>query len=195
MAAWQQTRCGEWVMEVWGVMPASWWAVGVMAIALLWMLYRRARGLWWRMRRDLTLAQRARRAVQAEHDAEGFLRRRGYRIMSTQCERSWRVYLNGEPHEVSMRADMLVSRGGKRYVAEVKSGHMAPSITTAATRRQLLEYSLAYPVDGVLLVDMHEEVLYEVAFERPGRGRPVWLAGLLGAALGATGASFLLLTR
>ena len=38
-------------------------------------------------------------------------------------------------------------------MAEVKTGTYAPRLETAATRRQLLEYGVAFDVDGVLLVD------------------------------------------
>ncbi len=49
-------------------------------------------------------------------------------------------------------------------VAEVKTGERAPSLTTAATRRQLLEYAVAYGADGVLLVDPEAGAIREVDF-------------------------------
>ena len=67
-------------------------------------------------------------------------------------------------HPIVVRADLLVSRGARRFVAEVKTGARAPRIETAATRRQLLEYAVAYDVDGVLLVDMEEHTISEVEF-------------------------------
>jgi hypothetical protein len=53
-----------------------------------------------------------------------------------------------------------------RLVAEVKSGKIAASLACAATRRQLLEYRLAYDVDGVMLVDMAAGRVHEVRFPR-----------------------------
>lgn len=47
---------------------------------------------------------------------------------------------------------MLV-RDRWRFIAEVKTGRIAPSLAYGATRRQLLEYAAAFDVDGVLLVD------------------------------------------
>ena len=65
------------------------------------------------------------------------------------------VEVDGESWEVLCRADLLVEDAdGARFVAEVKTGRMAPEPTRPATRRQLLEYWLVFPVDGVLLVDM-----------------------------------------
>ena len=50
--------------------------------------------------------------------------------------------------------DLICSPGnpGEIFVAEVKTGDEAPRMSTAATRRQLLEYHVAFDVDGVLLV-------------------------------------------
>jgi hypothetical protein len=71
-------------------------------------------------------------------------------------------------------------------VAEVKTGTLAPRIETATTRRQLLEYRVAFAVDGVLLVDADAGTVRRVEFPlplaRPAR-RAAWL--LLGIALGA----------
>lgn len=136
---------------------------GLVALWLVWRLLRwHRRYLSWR--HESAEAQRARRAAQAETDAMVLLRDHGYRIVESQLEHQWPVYVDGEPLTINIRADFMVARRGKRYIAEVKSGNMAPSITTAATRRQLLEYSLAYPVDGVLLVDMEALTICEVEF-------------------------------
>lgn len=166
--------------------------VGVGAACACWVAWKLLRGQrsWWRWRHEAVEARRARRAVEAEHDAEILLRARGYQILDTQNEHTWSVYLNGDEHEVALRADLIVRRGGRRFVAEVKSGYKAPSISTAATRRQLLEYRLAYPVDGILLVDMEAQAIYEVTFpfdaRAPGRGRTLgWM--LVGVGFGCVG--------
>lgn len=61
--------------------------------------------------------------------------------------------VDGARSEHAVRADYLVSRDGKRFVAEVKTGAVAPSLDHAPTRRQILEYCAAFDVDGALLVD------------------------------------------
>ncbi|HET9625604.1 MAG TPA: hypothetical protein VFP84_29760, partial [Kofleriaceae bacterium] len=53
---------------------------------------------------------------------------------------------------------------GERLVAEVKTGEVAPRLATAATRRQLLEYLVAFGVDGVLLVCPELGTIQRVAF-------------------------------
>jgi hypothetical protein len=90
------------------------------------------------------------------------VRRAGYQILGRQVEGGWTVHADGEPLDVDLRADLIVSRKGRRYVAEVKTGRVAPSLDCAATRRQLLEYRVAFGVDGVLLVDAEEKRVIKV---------------------------------
>ena len=96
---------------------------------------------------------RSRRALRGERDAETLFARLGYDIEDRQVPIVWNIICDGEQHSVQLRADLIARRGGSRFVAEVKTGRRAPQLTTPATRRQLLEYRLAYDVDGVLLVD------------------------------------------
>ena len=62
------------------------------------------------------------------------------------------------------RADYLATRDGSRYVVEVKTGAQAPRIETSATRRQILEYRIAFDVDGVVLVDAEAGSVHEMTF-------------------------------
>ena len=124
-------------------------AVAASLVALL----QTARIAWQRLSRTWTIRARARRAVEGEHRAEPILRAAGYEVLERQVRGAWTVYADGEPLEIGLRADLLVAREGRRYVAEVKTGKLAPRLDHAATRRQLLEYRVAFGVDGVLLVD------------------------------------------
>jgi len=110
--------------------------------------------------------RRGARAVRGEREAEALLGALGYAVVERQPALAWSIECDGEPHRVDLRADLLVERDGKRYVAEVKTGAAAPLLTTAATRRQLLEYSVAYQVDSVLLVDVEGQAVREVCFFR-----------------------------
>jgi hypothetical protein len=112
------------------------------------------------------LVAQAARALQGEVLAERLLARAGYRVEARQVKQSWCVFLDGKQQEVGLRADLVVARGGRRFVAEVKTGEEAPDITTPSTRRQLLEYRAAFAVDGVLLVDAEAQQVYEVAFPK-----------------------------
>ena len=132
---------------------------------------RLARVAWrdWRERRAHT--RRRVVAERAEKEAWALLEAQGYRVLAEQLEGGWTLEVDGEPLEVDLRADYLVVDGrGRRFVAEVKSGRRAPRPEHGATRRQLLEYRVAFAPDiaGVLLVDMARP---------PDPADPLWLAG------------------
>ena len=131
-----------------------------LAFAALVLLVVLAQALLARARRDA----RSARAVRGEREAAALLRARGYAIVKAQAAASYPVQIDGETVLAGLRADYIVSKNGARFVAEVKTGALAPSITTAATRRQLLEYELAFGVDGVLLVDGERGSVHAVAF-------------------------------
>jgi hypothetical protein len=140
-----------------------------------------------RVRRRTTLRHRWTRAVAAEAAAPKLLRQLGYEVLGAQLQGSYDLCVDGEAVTVPLRADYLARRAGLTFVAEVKSGKLAPKLSTAATRRQLLEYLVAFQVDGVLLVDGETHRVHEVVFPlSPRREKPPaskeWLA-LLAALL------------
>ncbi len=130
----------------------------------------------------------------AEQRALALLEAEGFSVEAIQPTAQWPMTVNGSPVDAEIRADYLVRLGRKRFVAEVKSG----KVTRAShrdTRRQLLEYRLAFPVHGALLVDMERENILEVRFPRvPGTAlnRHAWgpsltrwaMAAAFGGALG-----------
>jgi hypothetical protein len=142
-----------------------WTVAGAAALIALTQTVR----LWWR---DALLRWRLRargeRAAAGERRAERLLVALGYEIVARQAVTTWAVRRDDELVHVELRADLLVTRDGLRYVAEVKTGQYAPQITTAATRRQLLEYRMAFEVDGVLLVNAERDTVTEIGFELPG---------------------------
>src|SRR5207253_47533 len=93
--------------------------------------------------------------------------RRGFVVTARQASERWTVRLGDEEHAFTVRADYLVERAGRRFVAEVKTGEQAPRLEMRATRRQLLEYCCAFAVDGVLLVDADAGTVEPVTFELP----------------------------
>ena len=144
--------------------PALAWSLaGLCAAALLVLLVTRALARWQASR---TARRRGARAVRGELQAEELLAELGFAVLERQAPLAWAIECDGEPHPVQLRADLLVERAGRRYVAEVKTGTMAPLLTNAATRRQLLEYCVAYEVDSVLLVDVEASEVREVRFPR-----------------------------
>jgi hypothetical protein len=133
----------------------------MVALALLALLVR-ARVERWLVR--LRMRRQARRALAAESWAAHLLKDAGYDVVGAQVRGSYELSIDDEPVTIVLRADYVVTRRGRRFVAEVKSGELAPSLETAATRRQLLEYRLAFDVDGVLLVDGEIGRVHRVLF-------------------------------
>jgi hypothetical protein len=124
------------------------------------------------------MALRMERAVLGEEQAAALLEELGYTILGAQVVVEHAVQVDDRLVAVALRADYLVARGGERYVVEVKTGVLAPRIETSATRRQLLEYRIAFDVDGVLLVDAEARRVHAIRFPaldvRSGRGPSRW---------------------
>ena len=135
---------------------------GALVALVLARLVRSWRGSW-RARR------RAARAGAGEDDAAALLAAAGFRIVARQARTWWTPIIDGEPHETELRADYLVEAGGELLVAEVKTGDEAPRLATAATRRQLLEYHVAFAADGVLLVCPEQRSIHRIACPSPPR--------------------------
>jgi hypothetical protein len=147
---------------------------GIALAALIGVLF------WFWLKRD-RLRRRFNKASQAEEDALHLARKAGYRVLSTQVAGVATIIVDGERLESALRADMLLSRWGRRYIGEVKSGKRAPDPKERATRRQLLEYSLAFEADGLLLFDMEKKRIRRIEFPRPGgRARAIRFGVLLG---------------
>jgi hypothetical protein len=146
--------------------------------------------LWLLAGRPTRLARaRSRRGVRGEAAAESLLERLGYEVEARQATAEWSVVVGGETRSFSLRADFVVRKDGRRLIADAKTGERAPLVSSAATRRQLLEYRLAFDVDGVLLVDVETGDVKELEFVLPTRMKPppwdlrlLWL--LAGVALG-----------
>lgn len=156
-------------------------AVVLAAVLLIGWLGRRRRS--WRAR------TRARHAVSGERTAERLLARAGFTVVARQVGHRWLIAVDGDEVTAGLRCDYLVERDRRPWVAEVKTGQGAPRLDNPATRRQLLEYQVAYDVDGVVLVDADAGTVREICFALPASSAPPppapwrWLA--TGVALGA----------
>lgn len=131
----------------------------VAAVIALWF----AAGLR-RWRGSRRAKRRAARAGAGEDAAALLLADAGFTIVERQARVMWAPLVDGEPVLMELRADYLVEAGDELLVAEVKTGDEAPSVETAATRRQLLEYHVAFAVDGVLLVCPERGSIHRVVF-------------------------------
>lgn len=145
---------------------------------------------WQRWRLAARSSRRARRGFAGQARAASLLARAGFAVQDAQPRVDWTTLQDGAPHVVELRADYLVTRRGRRYLAEVKTGEAADSLLdNSATRRQLLEYQLAFGVDGILLVCPERRAVHRIEFTalRPVRQAGWGLATVLlaaGAALG-----------
>lgn len=147
-------------MSVW---DRPWLELALLALLAIGLAELLRQGLrrWWR---SVRARSRGRQATQAERRAARLLRRAGFEIEAVQPRGRYSVLVDERPRTIDVRADYLVRRSGRRLVAEVKSGRVVTEVSCAATRRQLLEYLVAYEVDGVLLVDMTAGRVREVRF-------------------------------
>lgn len=142
---------------------------------------------WQRWRGSRLASARSRRGHQGQAKAARLLEQAGFDIEDSHPRVAWVTRQDGAAHEVELRGDYLVRKGGLRYVAEVKTGDASQLESSSATRRQLLEYQLAFGVDGVLLVCPERRAVHHVEFEGVTRGRA--RRGGLGLAALATAAA------
>jgi Holliday junction resolvase-like predicted endonuclease len=138
------------------------WLVTALALSALALVVF---GGWWKAwRRSRRARRRGARAVAGERAAEALLAAAGYRVLDRQVALDWTIAVGEEDVVIALRADLIVADGDRVLVAEVKTGDAAPMISTPATRRQLLEYLVAFDADGVLLVDVEAGALAEIDF-------------------------------
>lgn len=161
-------------------------AVGAGAFALV----QTARLGWLRALPAKRVAFARARGARGEALAERLLEAHGYTIVERQLAARYALDVDGGEETFLVRADFVVEKAGRRFVAEAKAGAFAPRLETAATRRQILEYSCAFDVDGVVLVDAESSRLKVVSAPiRAAPPRPVvsWVlaAFVLGTLAGA----------
>ena len=133
--------------------------------------------------------KRAKRAVRGEAKAARLLIANGYAIEDSQARDEALVRIDGALTRFEVRADYIVTRGGRRWVAEVKTGDIVTRLAHGPTRRQLLEYTMAFDAHGVLLVTPEDGQIREVAF--PDRNLRLLLSKVLWFTLGLGGGALL----
>lgn len=143
----------EWSASTWGAL-----ILGLVVLTLLGGFWLRSALERWGRR--LRLAH----AGAEERAAERLLERAGYQVVGRQVTQPWRVIVDDEPITIQLRVDYVVARAGMLFVADAKTGELVSSIRHPATRRQLLEYLLAYEAGGALLVNMDTRTIQEVRF-------------------------------
>jgi len=114
-----------------------------------------------------TAKKRSVSSKKAENKAEKWLKRNGFQIIDKQQSRPLIIKSGKAKYRYLIRTDFLVKKGGCKYVVEVKSGRKNSKITDRETRRQLLEYFLAYQTYGIILFDTYNNSFSEVKFSLP----------------------------
>ena len=77
-----------------------------------------------------------------------------------------KMMIGKERYESFIKADFIVEKNHKRYLAEVKTGKQAnPRLPNV--RRQLFEYQNLFETDGILFIDMNKYDIIEVSFTVP----------------------------
>lgn len=109
--------------------------------------------------------KRSRRAISGEKRAKQLLKKEGYRILKEQLEGEVSLLVSDKVHACKVRADFYVKKGFKKYIAEVKTGKSAKA-TIPEIRRQLLEYDLVFKPDGMLFIDMKNDSIELVTFDK-----------------------------
>jgi len=117
---------------------------------------------WLRAKR---LRKRFSKSRHAEKEAEKILKKNGYAIIDAQKSKPLLITIGDKIHRYLVRIDYLARKRGKVYVVEVKSGEKIPYVTNRETRRQMLEYYLAYQPSGILLLNMKNKSISEVKFQ------------------------------
>jgi hypothetical protein len=144
--------------------PLGLW-VGVLGLLLVVLALGAALGLALARRRVRgAMADSRQLGVAGEDAAERQLRDAGYEIVRRQAAESVEMLVDGVSRPALVRVDFLVTRGGLLFAAEAKGGNTAADPGYSPTRRQLLEYAVAFDVDGVLLVDAARGRIARVEF-------------------------------
>ena len=104
-----------------------------------------------------------RKGKKAEQKAIKLLKKNGYKIESFQTTAKGKLLQDDETLTFLIRADLIVSKDKKKFIAEAKSGKAA-SIEEINTRRQLLEYSKVFNNKNLILIDTEKNKIKKIEF-------------------------------
>ena len=104
-----------------------------------------------------------RKGKKAEQKAIKLLKKNGYKIESFQTIAKGKLLQDDETINFFIRADLIISKNKKKFIAEVKSGKSA-SIEDINTRRQLLEYSKVFNNKNLILIDTEKNKIKKIEF-------------------------------
>ena len=114
--------------------------------------------------KNLTRKKKLKRGVEKEKEAYKIIEKLGFKVIGQNVKYQYNILENQIETKIRLEIDYLVKKNKKTYIIEVKTGNSATRITNSSTRRQILEYSLFVPNDGIYLLDMDNEQLFEINF-------------------------------
>ena len=97
--------------------------------------------------------------------ARKILEHLGFSVENDYAKHTMRVFQDGQPLDLPVQPDIIVSKGGKSYVVDIMQKNEMSQVSDPKTRRQLLEYFVAYKPDGVLLMDMENKRIHDIRFD------------------------------
>lgn len=106
------------------------------------------------------------KGFKGEISAVELLKENGYQIITVQPKTRSYIWIDGNMSSTEIRGDYLVSKNGKRYICEVKTGKVAGNPVYKHTRRQLLEYNLYFELP-VIFVDIMNKKIHNIEFAIP----------------------------
>ena len=133
----------------------------LLIILILFFLY-----LGWKIKeiyKNIKFYLYKRKGKKAEQKAIKLLKKNGYKIESFQTTAKGKLLQDDEKVNFFIRADLIVSKGKKKFIVEVKSGKAA-SIEEINTRRQLLEYSKVFNNNNLILIDTEKNKIKKIEF-------------------------------
>ena len=133
----------------------------LLIIILLFFLY-----LGWKIKeiyKNIKFYLYKRKGKKAEQKAIKLLKKNGYKIESFQTTAKGKLLQDDETINFFIRADLIISKNKKKFIAEVKSGKSA-SIEDINTRRQLLEYSKVFNNKNLILIDTEKNKIKKIEF-------------------------------
>lgn len=126
------------------MLPSDWVVLGVLAAA----------GAYYALVRAAARARaRGRGAGGRREGAADLLRQQGYAIVDARPEVELAIRVDGRARTRRVRADLLATRGRRRYAVRIRGHGGSGRVDDRATRARLLDYALAFRVDGLLVVD------------------------------------------
>lgn len=140
----------------WGSLFALLWA-GIFSGAYGFFMLQRA----WRR---FQAYRAAKQADVSDQKAREILEQLGFTLEPEYARQNIRVFQDGNPIDLPVRPDLIVSKGGKSYVVNVKDAQ-GDQLSQPDKRRALLEYYVTYRPNGILLMDMENRRIHDVRFD------------------------------